>query len=140
MTSAAADTVATTTSVELSRADQVAAIKAKWYPQLDAQYARIMAAKAKLAKDSVAMADVKFILDDFNAVRTLIANNLASETSILEDVNAYAEEEVGEFAFSIPSLEKMVKELKTITCVKGKTTKKITAVKAKCPTGYKLKK
>jgi hypothetical protein len=28
----------------------------------------------------------------------------------------------------------------TITCVKGKLTKKITAVKPKCPTGYKLKK
>jgi hypothetical protein len=28
----------------------------------------------------------------------------------------------------------------TITCVKGKLTKKVTAVKPKCPTGYKLKK
>jgi hypothetical protein len=29
---------------------------------------------------------------------------------------------------------------KTITCVKGKRTKKVTAVKPKCPSGYKLKK
>jgi hypothetical protein len=29
---------------------------------------------------------------------------------------------------------------KTITCVKGKTTKKVKAIKPKCPTGYKLKK
>jgi hypothetical protein len=29
---------------------------------------------------------------------------------------------------------------KTITCIKGKLTKKITAIKPKCPTGYKLKK
>ena len=29
---------------------------------------------------------------------------------------------------------------KTITCVKGKITKKVTAVKPKCPSGYKLKK
>jgi hypothetical protein len=28
----------------------------------------------------------------------------------------------------------------TITCIKGKVTKKVTAVKPKCPTGYKLKK
>jgi hypothetical protein len=28
----------------------------------------------------------------------------------------------------------------TITCVKGKATKKVTAVKPKCPTGYKVKK
>jgi hypothetical protein len=27
-----------------------------------------------------------------------------------------------------------------ITCVKGKLTKKVTAVKPKCPTGYKVKK
>jgi hypothetical protein len=28
----------------------------------------------------------------------------------------------------------------TITCIKGKLTKKVTAVKPKCPAGYKLKK
>jgi membrane protein involved in colicin uptake len=28
----------------------------------------------------------------------------------------------------------------TITCVKGKLSKKVTAVKPKCPVGYKLKK
>ena len=28
----------------------------------------------------------------------------------------------------------------TITCLKGKLVKKITAIKPKCPTGYKLKK
>jgi hypothetical protein len=28
---------------------------------------------------------------------------------------------------------------KTITCIKGKTTKKVTAVKPKCPAGYKKK-
>jgi hypothetical protein len=27
----------------------------------------------------------------------------------------------------------------TITCIKGKTTKKVTALKPKCPTGYKKK-
>jgi len=29
---------------------------------------------------------------------------------------------------------------KTITCVKGKTTKKVTGTNPKCPAGYKLKK
>jgi hypothetical protein len=28
----------------------------------------------------------------------------------------------------------------TITCVKGKLTKKVTGVKPKCPSGYKVKK
>jgi len=28
----------------------------------------------------------------------------------------------------------------TITCIKGKLTKKVTAVKPRCPVGYKVKK
>jgi hypothetical protein len=38
--------------------------------------------------------------------------------------------------FSIVSAAKAT----TITCIKGKLTKKVTAVKPKCPSGYKLKK
>jgi hypothetical protein len=34
-----------------------------------------------------------------------------------------------------PDVAKKVK----ITCVKGKTTKKVTAIKPKCPTGFKKK-
>jgi hypothetical protein len=33
----------------------------------------------------------------------------------------------------------VVSEKTTITCVKGKLSKKVTAVKPKCPTGYKQK-
>ena len=35
---------------------------------------------------------------------------------------------------------KLAAQKKTINCVKGKLSKKVTAVKAKCPSGYKLKK
>jgi hypothetical protein len=41
-----------------------------------------------------------------------------------------------------PSAEKpttMLKKKSTITCLKGKFTKKVTAVNPKCPTGYKKK-
>ena len=34
----------------------------------------------------------------------------------------------------------VVKSKSTITCIKGKVTKKVTAIKPKCPAGYKLKK
>ena len=34
----------------------------------------------------------------------------------------------------------VVKSKSTITCIKGKMTKKVTAIKPKCPAGYKLKK
>ncbi len=39
-----------------------------------------------------------------------------------------------------PSAKPIVAKKSTITCVKGKTTKKVTAVKPKCPSGFKVKK
>jgi hypothetical protein len=38
-----------------------------------------------------------------------------------------------------PTKKPVVAKKKTITCVKGKTTKKVTAVKPTCPTGFKKK-
>jgi hypothetical protein len=38
-----------------------------------------------------------------------------------------------------PTVKPVVAKKTTITCVKGKTTKKVTAVKPKCPTGFKKK-
>ena len=42
--------------------------------------------------------------------------------------------------FDIYAAPKVAAKKTTITCVKGKTTKKVTAVKPKCPKGYKKKK
>jgi hypothetical protein len=41
--------------------------------------------------------------------------------------------------FDIYAAPKPVVKATTITCIKGKTTKKVTAVNPKCPTGYKKK-
>jgi hypothetical protein len=38
-----------------------------------------------------------------------------------------------------PTVKPVVAKKTTITCVKGKTTKKVTAIKPKCPTGFKKK-
>jgi hypothetical protein len=38
-----------------------------------------------------------------------------------------------------PTPTKAVVKATTITCIKGKTTKKVTAVNPKCPSGYKKK-
>jgi hypothetical protein len=38
-----------------------------------------------------------------------------------------------------PMVKPVVAKKITITCVKGKTTKKVTAVKPKCPSGFKKK-
>lgn len=46
------------------------------------------------------------------------------------------------FTFSSPTIKLKIKKqlpLKSITCVKGKSVKKVTAAKPKCPAGYKQK-
>ena len=49
------------------------------------------------------------------------------------------EADVDLVTFDIYTAPKPVVKATTITCVKGKTTKKVTAVNPKCPTGYKKK-
>jgi hypothetical protein len=49
------------------------------------------------------------------------------------------ESDVDLVTFDIYAAPKPVVKATTITCVKGKTTKKVTAVNPKCPTGYKKK-
>ena len=49
------------------------------------------------------------------------------------------EADVDLVTFDIYAAAKPVVKATTITCVKGKTTKKVTAVNPKCPTGYKKK-
>ena len=44
-----------------------------------------------------------------------------------------------EVAAPAPILKPVAAKKMTITCVKGKTIKKVTAVKPKCPAGYKKK-
>jgi len=40
---------------------------------------------------------------------------------------------------TIASAQSLSKKKVTITCVKGKLTKKVTAINPKCPSGYKKK-
>jgi hypothetical protein len=49
------------------------------------------------------------------------------------------EADVDLVTFDVYATAKLVSKKTTITCVKGKTTKKVTAVNPKCPTGYKKK-
>ena len=79
----------------------------------------------------------------------------AAELKARQEAEAAAELKAKQEAEAKAALEKAAMELKakqeaeaqaaalkktTITCVKGKLTKKVTAVKPKCPSGYKLKK
>ena len=122
-----------------TRADQVIAIQNQYNPLFNAQYARLLTLKKKTLYDAANLPIVKSVLTDFLGVRSSINADLASATADLETVMAYAEEETGEFGNTIYQLETQVAKNKTITCVKGKVVKKVSAPAPKCAKGYKKK-
>jgi hypothetical protein len=75
-------------------------------------------------------------------------------TTVLNERNGWLHLGAYGFGFSSPTLKvkltqatpaptatpKPALKKTTITCVKGKMTKKVTAVAPKCPSGYKVKK
>lgn len=122
-----------------TRADQVASIQSQYNPLFDAQYAKLLALKKKTLYDATNLPIVKSVLADFLGVRSSINSDLASATADLATVKAYAEEETGEFSNTIYQIETQVAQNKTITCVRGKVVKKISAPVPKCAKGYKKK-
>ena len=68
-------------------------------------------------------------------------------TTVLNERNGWLHLGAYGFGFSSPTLKVKLTQAKaavvakktTITCVKGKTTKKVTAVAPKCPSGFKKK-
>jgi hypothetical protein len=64
-------------------------------------------------------------------------------STTLSEKNGYIALSAQGFTFSSPTLRVKFTQKKnqvyTITCIKGKTSKKVTAVKPLCPTGYKKK-
>lgn len=125
--------------VVIDRATRVEQIQSRWNPIFDQQYAQLTALAPKAKLDPAVFKSYKNLLEDFTEVRRVIDAALRSATGDIEAANAYAEEETGEFMSSIPELAKTVAKIKTITCVKGKTTKKVSSTAPKCPSGYKKK-
>ena len=127
-------------SATLSRAEQVLKFHTKYDPMFDAQYKRLMVIQSKITYNASMKGAFKDILKDFQGVRAFLENGLASNTEGIEIFVSYADEELGEFENTMYLLEKEISKSKTITCVKGKTVKKVMALKPKCPSGYSLKK
>ena len=122
------------------RAATVEILKAKYVTVLDDQHKTLLALKEQMKVDPSLLKQVNAVLADFDSNYAAIVNGLANENQELQPIKDLCEEEVEEFANSIYQLQQMVKSLKTITCVKGKTTKKIVALKPVCPKGYTKKK
>jgi len=126
-------------SASPTRAEQVTAIQDQYNPLFDAEYARLIALKKKVLVDANLTKSVKAVLADFQNMRGIIATNLSSSTSDLSALKDFAEEEQGEFGSTLNMLEAQAAKIKTISCIKGKSVKKVAGLAPKCPKGYKKK-
>ena len=158
-----------TRSAELKakqEAEAKAAAELKAKQEADAKAAAEL--KAKQEAEAKAIADAaaqRVIQDDFNAVTSSyqklllriydlkikfprVSNLLGTEEKLLRlpiilgsDLST-AKYNIQSVNASLDTSEKVWEKTQktTITCVKGKLTKKVTAVKPKCPTGFKVKK
>jgi ethanolamine utilization microcompartment shell protein EutL len=125
--------------VVVDRQTRVSQIQSRWNPVFDSQYVSLTSLAAKAKLDPTVYKQYTFLLADFLEVRRVIDAALASATGDLEGAYAYAEEETGEFAMTIPELAKSVAKIKTISCVRAKVTKKVSGLAPRCPSGYKKK-
>jgi hypothetical protein len=73
--------------------------------------------------------------DAAKTVSYKIADGATSNADVLNGIVAL----IASITKQIEQLQLMVAPKKTITCVKGKTVKKVTAIAPVCPTGYKKK-
>jgi len=122
-------------------ADKAAAeLKAKQEADAKAEAARVEAANKAIdaankateaANKAAAEADAKAKIE---AERQAAIAEAARQVAIVEAANKAAAE-----AAAAEAKAEAAKKKSSITCVKGKTSKKVTAVKPKCPKGYKKK-
>jgi hypothetical protein len=92
-------------------------------------------AKSKAETEAKAAAELKSKQEaEAKAAAELKAKTDAEDAAAKAAAELKAKQEA-EAAAKLAALKKT-----TITCIKGKLTKKVTAVKPKCPAGYKLKK
>ncbi len=122
------------------RAAQVEILKAKYLTRLDAQHAELLALKAKLKVEPSLLKQANTVLHEFDSNYAAIVQGLNNPNHALQPIIDLCEEEVEEFDNYIYHLKNALKQLKTITCVKGKTTKQVVGLKPVCPKGFTKKK
>jgi secreted trypsin-like serine protease len=118
------------------------------FNSLKEQYDLLLAANnGLLTKYDETVASANSKITEVNALNV----DAWSKNKLLKEENASLTTQISTYQVQISSLEGEIESLKvqidelnaklpkTITCVKGSSTKKVTAVKPKCPSGYKLK-
>jgi len=121
------------------RAAKVELVKTKYLPTLAEQYAQLKIIKARAKVAPSILKQVNPVYDEFEENYQTILNGLKNPNQDINAVIALCEEEVEEFNNYIYLLNQQLSKLKTITCTKGKVSKKIIALAPKCPAGYKQK-
>ena len=125
---------------EGTRVDEVAAFHAKYDAQFDQVLVKFTAAKAKLSFDKSSVALVNNSIANLAETRRVIDLNLADANAPMANVIRLADEQLGMFSLTNFKLDNLIAKVKTVTCVKGKTSKKVSAIGTpKCPAGYKKK-
>ena len=113
--------------------DRLGAVKAAEVVAVAAELKAKQDAAAKVAADAKAAAD-KAVADAQAVVDKAAADKAAADKAAADKAAADAKADAKAVADKAAASKKI-----TITCVKGKLTKKVTAVKPVCPSGYKKK-
>ena len=122
------------------RVDEVAAFKAKYDPQFDAVLLKFTAAQKSLVFDASSTALIKNSIANLTETRRVIEQNLADPNAPMVNVIRLADEQLGMFSLTNFKLDNLVAKVRTISCIKAKTVKKVTAIgTTKCPAGFKKK-
>lgn len=125
---------------EADRQATVDIIKAKYIPTLESQHDELLKLKAKVKSEPSLLKQVNTVLSEFDHNYAAIVEGLANPNQAIQPIIDLCEEEVEEFANYIFHLKEAAAKLKTITCVKGKTSKKVIGLTPKCPAGFAKKK
>lgn len=128
----AAETVA-------DRATSVEMIKSKYIPTLEDQHATLLQLRKTMKVDAGLLKQVNSVIADFDSNYAAILKGLNDPNQAIQPIIDLCEEEVEEFGNSIYQLKLMAAKIKSITCIKGKSSKKIVGLAPKCPAGYKKK-
>jgi len=137
LVSPAAKAAADKAAADKAAADKAAADKAAADKAAAAIAAANAATDAANAKADAAIAAANAATDAANA-KADAANKAAELAAITAQLNAKAAADAVTAANLALKLAKS-KKASTITCVKGKLSKKVTGVNPKCPSGYKKK-
>ena len=110
-------------------------------PALDKAYSEFLTEDAKNRETKAAIdkaAADKMIADAKIEAEKVIADAKLQADKIIADAKLEAEKVIADAKVVADRAAVSTKKV-TITCIKGKLTKKVTAVKPKCPVGYKKK-